>query len=383
MKKSDTDMEDWEERRSQIIGLGEHSARKSYYPELQQRLRELEQTRTGLADAFVKLQSVLDAASEVSIIATDRDGIITLFNRGAEKMLGYEAKDVVGINTPLIIHAANELSERAQELGRKRHQHVEGFNALVMNSTVDGSETSEWSYIRRDGSKLTVSLSISAIHDAENSLSGFLFIATDISERKSYEDALNKRIVALTEPLETTDITFLDMFDLGDIQRLQDAFADATSVASIITTPDGTPITRPSRFCRLCNDIIRKTDKGLSNCKKSDAVLGRQNSAGPVFQPCLSGGLWDGGASITVGGKHVANWLIGQVKIGSFNEEKLIKYADEIGADKESFRKALQEVPEMSLEQFQHICSFLFLLTSELSLKAFQNIQQARFIGQR
>jgi len=383
MGKPEDETDDWEQRRAQIIGLGEFSSRKSYYPELQQQLKELKKTRAGLADAFFQLQSVLDAASEISIIATDRNGVITLFNRGAEKMLGYKAEEVVGIQTPLVLHSANEVGERAQELNRRLHQRVEGFNALVQHAVIDGSETSEWSYIRKDTYPIAVSLSITAIHDADGSLNGFLFIATDISSRKSYENALNKRIVALTEPMETTDITFLDLFDLDDIQNLQDAFAEATRVASIITTPDGTPITRPSRFCRLCNDIIRKTEKGLYNCIKSDAVLGRQNPDGPVVQPCFSGGLWDGGASIIVGGNHVANWLIGQVKVDRIDEGKLVEYADEIGADKQAFLDALREVPEMSLEQFQHVSKFLFMLASELSLKAFQNIQQARFIGQR
>src|ERR1035437_6525765 len=82
------------------------------------------------------------------------------------------------------------------------------------------------------------------------------------------------------------DIQFGDVFNLEDIQRLQDLFSDASGVASIITYPDGTPITRPSNFCRLCNDIIRATEKGCQNCFKSDAIIGRHNLIGPTLQPC-------------------------------------------------------------------------------------------------
>ena len=89
-----------------------------------------------------------------------------------------------------------------------------------------------------------------------------------------------------------TDIQFSDLFDLDNIQRIQDLFADATGVGSIITYPDGTPITRPSNFCRLCNDIIRKTDIGRTNCFKSDAEIGKPNPSGPNIQPCLSGGFY-------------------------------------------------------------------------------------------
>ncbi|MDD1619840.1 MAG: PocR ligand-binding domain-containing protein [Methylococcaceae bacterium] len=208
-------------------------------------------------------------------------------------------------------------------------------------------------------------------------------LVEEIAERKKVQEALNQRLVALTEPLETSDISFDDLFNIEEIQKIQDAFAAATKVASIITEPDGTPITTPSNFCRLCRDIIRNTEKGCANCFYSDAMIGRQNPGGPIVQPCLSGGLWDAGASITVGGKHIANWLIGQVKNEAINEENMLRYAREIEADEEEFKIALREVPVMSIEQFGKIADALFLLANELSIKAYQNVQQARFITLR
>ncbi|HEY5498992.1 MAG TPA: PocR ligand-binding domain-containing protein [Bacteroidales bacterium] len=172
-----------------------------------------------------------------------------------------------------------------------------------------------------------------------------------------------------------SDIQFFDLFNLEEIQRLQDLFSDATHVASIITLPDGTPITKPSNFCRLCSEIIRKTEIGCANCYKSDATLGRVNPLGSVVQPCLSGGLWDAGANITVGGKHIANWLIGQVRNEEIDEELLIKYADEIGADKEAFKEALAEVPIMSTSVFKKISEMLFAFANDLSQKAYTNLQ--------
>jgi PAS domain S-box-containing protein len=182
----------------------------------------------------------------------------------------------------------------------------------------------------------------------------------------------------------TTDhIGFSDLFDLDDIQRIQDLFSDATGVASIITHPDGKPITRPSNFCRLCNEIIRKTDSGLSNCFKSDAEIGKPSPSGPIIQPCLSGGLWDAGASIIVGGKHIANWLIGQVKNEEQDYQKMLKYANEIGADKKNFMDALDEVPVMSKEKFEKVAKMLFAFASEISSWAFQNKQLEQSIQER
>jgi len=182
----------------------------------------------------------------------------------------------------------------------------------------------------------------------------------------------------------TTDhIEFSDLFDLGDIQHIQDLFSDATGVASIITHPDGKPITRPSNFCRLCNETIRKTDSGRSNCFKSDAEIGKPSPSGPIIQPCLSGGLWDAGASIIVGGKHIANWLIGQVKNEEQDYHKMLKYANEIGADKKDFMDALDEVPVMSKEKFEKVAKMLFAFASEISSRAFQNKQLEQSIQDR
>ena len=180
-----------------------------------------------------------------------------------------------------------------------------------------------------------------------------------------------------------TDIQFSDLFDLDNIQRIQDLFADATGVGSIITYPEGPPITRPSNFCRLCNDIIRKTDIGRTNCFKSDAEIGKPNPAGPNIQPCLSGGLWDAGASIIVGGKHIANWLIGQVKNDGMDPELMRQYANEIGSDPEDFMNALQEVPVMSREKFEKVAQMLFAFANEISSKAYHNSQLQQSILER
>lgn len=201
------------------------------------------------------------------------------------------------------------------------------------------------------------------------------------SERKLAQEALKKRIVALTMPLDDAErINFEDLFNINDIQRLQDEFARATGVASIITHTDGKPITQPSNFCRLCNDIIRKTDKGLTNCYKSDAVIGRLSPTGPVIKQCKSSGLWDAGAGISVDGQHIANWLIGQVRDATQTEDSMSVYAREIGVDESTMVEAFREVPSMSHDRFEQIARVLFTLANQLSSTAYQNVQQARFI---
>ncbi|MCP4551447.1 MAG: hypothetical protein GY834_05280, partial [Bacteroidetes bacterium] len=176
---------------------------------------------------------------------------------------------------------------------------------------------------------------------------------------------------------------FEDLFDLTEIQAIQDSFAETTGVASIITTVDGEPITQPSNFCRLCKDIIRKTKKGLANCKYSDAAIGIYNPDGPIVQPCLSGGLWDAGASISVGGYHIASWLIGQVRNAKTDINHVLEYAKEINADQKEFEKAYKEVTVMSLEQFQSTSQSLFLIANQLSKQAYQKLKQTAFAREK
>jgi|GEM_PF-481202 len=209
-------------------------------------------------------------------------------------------------------------------------------------------------------------------------------VIQDITDRKQMEEALEKRVLALTRPLdESESLEFEDLFNLEVIQKLQDQFAHATGVASLIEHPNGRPITKPSNFCHLCRDIIRKNPKGSENCLKSDVAIGRYHPDGPVIQPCLSGGLWDAGANITVGGRHIATWFIGQVRNEAQSEEQMRAYAREIGVDETQVIEAFQLVPSMSREKFEQIAQTLFTIANQLSTTAYQNVQQARFIAER
>ena len=170
-----------------------------------------------------------------------------------------------------------------------------------------------------------------------------------------------------------TEYRFSELFDLNEIQKLQDLFSVAMGVASLITEPDGTPITKPSGFCSLCNEI-RRTEIGLNNCLMSDSIIGSPKKDGPKIQRCLSGGLLDGGASIVVEGRHIANWLVGQVLEEDYKVDDLIKYADVIGVKHDLYENELNRVNRMSRLQFENVCNFLFLNAQQLSKHAIKNI---------
>jgi PAS domain S-box-containing protein len=242
-----------------------------------------------------------------------------------------------------------------------------------------GNELFETVHRRKDGSVWHVEISLSHQQKADGETYAFL---RDISERKRNEELIEKRIIALTQPTESASIALDDLFNRDEIQRIQDDFAAAAGVASIITYPDGTPFTRPSGFSHLCSDIIRETETGCADCLRTDVALGRYHPDGPAIQRCPSSGLWDAGASISVDGRHVASWIIGQVRDEFETEEDARSYARRIGSDETGFLEAFRTVPVMPRERFERIARALFTLANQLSTAAYQNIRQARSISQ-
>ncbi len=140
------------------------------------RLREREQERAVAAE---RLEAVLRAATEHSIIATSPTGLITTFNGGAERMLGYTAAEAIDVLTLEQLHDPAELAERAQELGMRP-----GLEVLVDGALRDDPETREWTYIAKDGSRVPVRLTITANHGIDGEIAGFIGVASDVTAER-------------------------------------------------------------------------------------------------------------------------------------------------------------------------------------------------------
>jgi diguanylate cyclase (GGDEF)-like protein/PAS domain S-box-containing protein len=141
--------------------------------------RELQLSR----DLFA---GVLDAATEQSIIATDPDGLITVFNTGAERMLGYSAAEMIG-TSPQRLHDWAEIEARAAELGIEP-----GFDVVLERARAGVPETRQWTYVTRAGHRLQVSISVTAARDRNGAINGFIKVGTDITERVKAETALRE-----------------------------------------------------------------------------------------------------------------------------------------------------------------------------------------------
>lgn len=171
-----------------------------------------------------------------------------------------------------------------------------------------------------------------------------------------------------------------NLFDIAELQEMQDAFATALQVASVITDVNGRAITEPSNYCRLCTEVIPSTQEGKRLCDISHAIYEAPTSEGPSFKYCSSAGMMDGGASIFVGDVHVANWLIGQVIDSEDSDERLMAFCRKIGANEEEFQSALTKVTRMTRQRYNEICHMLFLFARQLSTLAVQNVVQSGII---
>ena len=139
------------------------------------------------------LQSAIFNSANFSSIATDAQGVIQIFNVGAERMLGYAAKDVVNKITPADISDPDELIARASALSVELGTPImQGFDALVFKASRGIEDIYELTYIRKDGSRFPAVVSVTALRDADSGIIGYLLIGTDNTARKQAEEALLK-----------------------------------------------------------------------------------------------------------------------------------------------------------------------------------------------
>jgi PAS domain S-box-containing protein len=134
------------------------------------------------------LQDAIFNSANFSSIATDADGVIQIFNVGAQRMLGYAPETVVNKLTPASISDAQELIERAASLSKEFGTAIRpGFDALVYKASRGIEDIYELTYIRADRTRFQALVSVTALHDDENKLIGFLLIGTDNTARKQVE----------------------------------------------------------------------------------------------------------------------------------------------------------------------------------------------------
>ena len=168
------------------------------------------------------LQKAIFDSSNFSSIATDAHGVIQIFNVGAERMLGYEAAEVMNKITPADISDPDEVIERAAALSLELDTPIKpGFEALVFKASRSIEDIYELTYIRKDGSRFPAVVSVTALRDAQNNIIGYLLIGTDNTARKLNELAL---ATAQNELKATYDLIVVKNTQLEESSRMKSEF---------------------------------------------------------------------------------------------------------------------------------------------------------------
>ncbi len=138
---------------------------------------------TAELSAFQK--SVLDG-SNFSIVVTDDNGVIKSINRGAERLLGYTEQELLG-RTPALFHDPAEVAARAEALSAETGRRIQNIEAFVDLPRRGQADEREWTYIRKDGTRIPVFLSTTALNRVDERARGFMSMAVDITARKLAE----------------------------------------------------------------------------------------------------------------------------------------------------------------------------------------------------
>jgi PAS domain S-box-containing protein len=144
--------------------------------------------RTAELKATSALQDAILAHAGYAVIATDLVGTITLFNPAAERMLGYDASELVGKASPGLFHDAGEVAARAGKLSSELGERVEpGFDVFVARARRGLPNVDEWTYVAKDGTRLPIVLNVSHLKAEDGRELGYLGIALDLTERYRHE----------------------------------------------------------------------------------------------------------------------------------------------------------------------------------------------------
>ena len=158
--------------------------------DLNQILKQLEISGSKLDEAIIFQNALLDNAGAI-IIAVDNKGIVTLFNRTASLMLGYSPNEIIGKRTPALFQQKSDSDQKIKLLTEKFDLYGKSkFDILTYKAKNNIHDEDEYHCVKKDGSIFLVLLTVTAIRNANGTVTGFAGIATDISERKKAEKEL-------------------------------------------------------------------------------------------------------------------------------------------------------------------------------------------------
>ncbi|MFD2093580.1 sensor histidine kinase [Blastococcus deserti] len=239
-----------------------HEQRAGLLEQVRTRADELDVATRMLAARAQTMTSVIDAVTEQAIIGTDRDGVIRVWNPGAEKMLGLPRPEVVRRRSIVEFHLPEELDSAAEGQGC-----ATGLDALVHAAKEHGSDVRDWTYVAADGTERTVSVAITPRADDRGEHAGWNFVATDMTEARATERMKDQFVSLISHELRTPLTSILGYLELvlTDDEPLSD------EQRAYLTTVER----NADRLLRLVGDLLftAQVDAGRFSLEPRDVDL--------------------------------------------------------------------------------------------------------------
>ncbi len=228
------------------------------------------QHKEDLKQALSFNKSII-ASSPFSIIVTDKAGLITSVNPAAERMLWYQESDLLGHNT-IELHDPKELTQRAVALSEQFDAEVYPDHHVFRLAPEQGLiDEREWTYIRKDGSRVPVQLVVSALRDSDERITGFVGISYDLTERKRADEYIHH--VAHHDPLTglPTRTLLRDRLELF-IER---ARRSQDNLAVMMVDLDNFKRVNDSLGHQAGDTVLCEISKRLKSCVRKSDTVGR------------------------------------------------------------------------------------------------------------
>jgi signal transduction histidine kinase len=245
-----------EVRHRELVSRGETTA------------EELEVATRMMRARAQTMTSVIDAVTEQSIIGTDRDGLIRVWNPGAERLLGLPRADVVRTRAITDFHDPAEL-DPGEAAGLDPSARAEArFAALVQVAQERGSDVRDWTYLTADGRRLTVAVAITPRTDDEGGLAGWNFVGTDMTEARAAERLKDQFVSLISHELRTPLSSILGYLELVMDDAEQPLTDDQRQYL-------GTVERNAQRLLRLVGDLLftAQVDAGRFTLQPADVDL--------------------------------------------------------------------------------------------------------------
>ncbi|MDK8180416.1 diguanylate cyclase [Paenibacillus sp. UMB4589-SE434] len=224
------------------------------------------------------LEAILQSATGVAIIATDHKGRISLFNKGAEVLLGYTEQQMVGRSTSMLFDHVIEISELTRSQSESAAYQLSGSEIFLNVLHTSNSYESEWTYRKSDGNVITVNLIVTSITDSSGQAAGYLGVATDITERKEAE-AKMREANAMLQKLSTidglTDIPNRRSFDQDMIKLWEQSSKHDVELSLIMLDIDCFKQYNDTYGHQSGDDCLKKVARELQSTLANDDVLAR------------------------------------------------------------------------------------------------------------